>query len=197
MIRERMSVHPCGKKDLLDLFGDYRRLSRRLAKLAKRGKLRCVGTAQLKEDGGRPENVYFIGQVRTDWLDHELRITRVVRAAGWPDMLRLYDVPKVKGVYDGKEVDVRPDGQFAEMGRLLEMDCGTEPQVEIEKKAVVLGATGKAIMWVMLSEARMKKLKAWTEAAPLSLFALYQDLLDKPGGEVWTDHAGSKVATKL
>lgn len=179
-------------------FSDYRRLSRRLDKLIKRKLIRCVGTAQLKEDGGRPENVYFIGMIKADWLAHELRITRIVRAAGWPEMLRLYDVPKFDVVIDNKQSFVRPDGFFINRCRLLEMDCETEQMCEIERKVAAYVGSNKAVLFVTLSQGRITKLKQWTKPLEgFAFFALYQDLLENPNGQVWSDHKGEKVALKL
>jgi hypothetical protein len=199
MIRERLMTHPCGKKDLMDLFTDYRRCSRRMDKLCKRGKCRRAGTAQLKEDGGRPEIVYVIGMVKADQLDHELRITRIARAASWPEMFRLYDVPKLRAIdKDGKPYETRPDAFFPQKGRWFEMDCETEKFFEIERKVKAYAQHGTVtVLWVTLSEARKRKLMAWTKSVELSFFAVYQDLLDDPTGEVWCDHLCNKVAIQL
>lgn len=180
----RTDVHPCRKKELEDVMS-YGLLSRRLLKLVRRKKTKLIGTVQLKEYGGRPDNVYCGYPIKPDWIEHEVRLTCVFKALGWPDVLRGFDVPRVNGVM--------PD---AAMGKFrFEMDCASEGQDEIEKKVRALRGTNQPVLFVTTTEARLRKLIRWTkdDIGDIALFCLWSEIIAKGWVTEWQDYEGTKA----
>lgn len=191
-----MEVHPCRKEQLLDIIAStplldakgkdkrYGILSRLLLKELRKNKIRMLAfTLQLKEWGGRPENVYCNWPVHAQQVAHEVMLTDYLlaleRAFPGIKILRGYDVdPAVRADADVTLTKLR----------YVELDRGTEKEPQWEHRAKVLAKAGKGVQVLTLTEARMERLKAWSkkDIADIAFFALWEEAVRNPAGAIWS-----------
>ncbi|PQO47355.1 replication-relaxation family protein [Blastopirellula marina] len=131
---------------------------------------------------GRPQNVYFGGNLKTDLVRHEERMTEFLLSC-WPDRwLRLWNV-------DDK---LRPDGElwFGNTHLYAELDVGTVPLTRVSKKMMKyerLMEHGSFVVWVTLRESRVQGLmKRVGKLADRALFTVL-------GWDRWIDANGETI----
>lgn len=160
------------------LFPNLRKAQKRLKKLAERKRIKAIGYVNMPERGGR-EIVYARRNVKLDNLQHDTEISRLVLGIEADDVRRYQEASEV----------FNPDAEIVINGFCfyLEHDRDTmnckalRRKVEKYKKL----ETG-VILWVCLTEARMRKLMKL--AAPVitkSAFALYAEVVQNAHAEIW------------
>jgi len=187
-IRKRL-LRVCDADDLSDIVPDKKALSRILCKMKDRRQI-WETTVQIADFAGDAGKVWSLYKMYAP--AHDRALTKVMKALGWPEEEKPSHIASV-GEGDEK---VRPDAvTLFPKPRLWEMDMDTERQEEIEKKVKALKTQPSAVLWVCPTEARRQKLIAWTkDIHDRSFFALWQDLIDDPRGDVWVNNAGKRRA---
>lgn len=144
-------------------------------KLRKQGRLKVAGVVQRK-DGGRPEIAY--GRRAKD-LEHAVQITELELLIG------RIELP----VKCGK---AEPDGMF--QGDAVELDfSGKENKKQWQGKLAKYPREETWILVVAMSEARMQRLRAWSESLKdWMVFSTFDRL--RAGGQAWVDCQGNVTA---
>lgn len=161
----------------------------RLKRLARRGRVRFVGT--VRRHDGPPEHVYCRWTPKADQLAHELAVSEVCLALGCE---RVNRGPKVA------DRDTAPDAEAWVGGVLyyLELDCGTMRLRQIEDRFRRYEACPHFCLWVCPDERRKRSLRERAgRIAATALFATMADVLTDPRGPVWEDAAAGRAALPL
>ena len=184
--------HPIIAAHVLNKFASPSACYRRLGTLRERGKLKYVGSVQLR-DTGRPQDVYCNGwSVNTRHLFHEIKET---------DFLRCYE-PDAQIVRDPSRVDQRinPDAEviFPKTGRFffVEIDTGTEDLgFVVDKWRRIYSKVREFLLVVTLSPVRMQHLIERAEQVKeIALFSTLDAVLADPHGPVYCDAYGETGA---
>ncbi|QDT46147.1 hypothetical protein Pan258_01640 [Symmachiella dynata] len=178
-ISDRANVHPIMVDNVLDIFEETCGKSARtkahyvLSRMEKTKKIRFIGSVSLNGIG-RKRNVYARRNVKRDNLLHEIRITQIVEALGWPECNRGLDVDENK----------RADAELfiGEYQYFLEFDNGTESRKQVEKRWGVYENTEDPLLVVTTSERRKKSLLRWCD---VGYFTTLETVLKDPWGPIW------------
>ena len=148
---------------------------RRLQKLRKRKRIKLVGTVQFDE--GRPLDVYFIGNIKTDLLYHETRLTEFLFRIGGR-CARGQDV----------DPDLLPDATLWLDGKTLqiELDTGDVPYKRVLDRYEVYAGHETDVLWIAPTETRMEGLRQRSSIiADKAMFTTYDKCLSE-----WVDAQG-------
>ncbi|MFL5328571.1 MAG: hypothetical protein ACJ8C4_06620 [Gemmataceae bacterium] len=184
-----LSRHPAtaGMLAAMGLFTTRKKASKRLARLARRGAIRLLGTVSLKD--GRPEHVYGRGRWKTDNLLHEVLLTQVCRRI---------DAEEVRRGPGDTDSDLRADAELWINGRryFLELDRGTMGYEEVIRKRFSRYATSTDfVLWVCPNDSRMEGLRRrGSLLRRTALFTTFGQLLADPHGRIWRDADGATAA---
>ena len=158
-----------------------KKASRWLVKQRKRKKVRAVGVVQ-RRDTGRPEVVHG-RRCKQDEIEHEVRVT---------DLALILNVRMERGVKVGT---AEPDGMAMIDGRrcAFEIDnSGKMDAKQMKQKWPRYGKFDGFIMVVAVTEERMQRLIAWSDAVKeIALFTTFTRLLKV--SEPWVDCTGRAI----
>jgi hypothetical protein len=171
----------------IGLFPSRKKASKRLARLAKRKQLRCLGTAQIR--GGRPEHVYGHGWWKGDNLVHEVQLTRVC--------LKI-DAEEIRRGPGDVDPFLWPDAELVFGGRryCLELDCGTmSPTAIVRKRFARYRTCRDTTLWVCPSATRVERLRRHAAMVrATALFTTLDQALSNPHAPIWVDFEGTTTA---
>jgi hypothetical protein len=181
--------HPVTAAILVSLgwFPNKNKALKRLGRLVRRRKIRCVGS--IARTGGRPEHVYCRWRPKPDLLLHEVELTELC--------LKLHagSVRRGPHVLDRR---VLPDAELVINGvpYYLELDRGTmSPRQVVRDRFRKYRDYPHLCLWVCSSEARREGLRSQAESIrSTALFATRADVLALPHGLVWLDFGGNWAA---
>jgi hypothetical protein len=171
--------HPVTAAMLVSLgwFPNKSKALKRLGRLVRRKKIRCVGS--VARTGGRPEHVYCRWRPKPDLLLHEVELTELC--------LKLHagHVRRGPHVLDRR---VLPDAELVINGvpYYLELDRGTMSSRQVERDRFrKYRDCPHLCLWVCSSEGRREGLRSQAESIrSTALFATRADVLDSPHARV-------------
>lgn len=191
-IIERATRHIIAAKHVFGEFSCPQAAYRRLSILRKRGRLKHLGSVQLRGEG-RPLDVYGNGfNVNGGHLVHELLLT---------DFLLCYE-ERAQVIRDPSQVhqSIHPDAEmmFSKSKRFffVELDTGTEDLKIVERKwERAYRGVKDFLLVVTLSPVRMDNLIGRAGSIrQIALFATLDAVLADPHGEVYRDAFGNTAA---
>lgn len=183
-----LGEHPVTAAELVQLgwFPSANKASKRLRRLARRRKIRLVGTVCRKS--GRPEHVFCRWRPKADQLLHEIELTEVC--------LRI-DAGRIVRNPAALDRTLRPDAEVWINGRrmFVENDRGTESYAQVERRFRVYAGTRDFVLWICSSPARRDAFRARAAGIrQIALFTTLAEALADPHGPVWIDVAGGRAS---
>jgi hypothetical protein len=159
---------------------------RRLRRLAKRDRVRLVGT--VSRHSGRPEHVYCRWRPQVNQLLHEVLLTEVC--------LRI-EAAEVRRGPAATDERLRPDAELRINGRtyFLELDTGSMSHTQIARRFRLYEGSPHLSLWVCPTPGRAEAMR--TRAGVLRHTALFTTLaavLASPHGPVWRDFDGGAAS---
>jgi hypothetical protein len=159
----------------LDICPNRALLYKILAGMVKRGEIRHAWFLPSGKTGGRPKKILSNRKVESDCLRHEISLTWVLLALGYP-CRRLDDVDQ--RLLPDAEIEVNGELHFGEL------DTGSERGRKIEERLSIWGTVSDPILWIVMTEQRRQSLRA-KDRNENSYFGVWKEVVNNPKGEVW------------
>lgn len=159
---------------------------KRLRRLARKGRIRVVGTVCRKR--GRPEYVYCRWRPKPDQLLHEVQLTEL--------SFRIQAQTFDRGPHTTDE-HIRPDAELRINGRVyyLELDRGTMGFAQIEERFRRYEGCEHFSLWICSTRERMEAMRRRAERLRhTALFTTFMEALASPHGEIWLDFGGGRAS---
>jgi len=165
---ERLKIHPCTTRELVDIYGDIDTAGHALNRLFKRGKIKRVGLYSDNPKGGKSHYVYCTRNISPHMIPHEVGLTK------W---CLKYDVKWLRGNKPDKRLQADAETVNSPK-RYIEWDCGTMHVSEIkrrfriyEKHKDLFEGNNAAVLWICPDRERRDELRA--EAFSVGAFAVF------------------------